>query len=169
MNLTEDDYKKIKFSLMSKDYLTFYDEENDLVFSRRLSINLIQGKFDTEWGCLINDDETNKNIIKFQINALDSNDDLSDDIQEIHCKILRAGGENMPVPNIVVTSDDGVDGNKIILNKTNRKGILKNNAILTVDLNNETDVQFITLRFKAFIPNVNYWWLTLYIKLKRLY
>jgi hypothetical protein len=168
VNIDEDNYKKIKFSLMSKDYLTFYDEEKDLVYSRRLSIRLIQGKYDSDLGCLINDDPSSKNVIKFQVFGLDSNDDPSDDIQEIHCKILRAGGDNMPVPNISVSFED-INGNNVVLNKTNRKGIFKNGVLITVNLNSENDIQFMTLRFKAFVPNVNYWWLTLYIKLRKIF
>jgi len=168
VNITEDDYSKIQSSILSKDYLTFYDEENDLVYSRRLSIELLDGVFDSSVMAFVNDDPDNKNIIRFKINALDSNDNPDDDMKDIYLKILRAGGDVAPVPNIIVKCEHESLTDPIIINQSDRKAVVPNGSVVTVDLNNEKEIDFMTIRAKAYVPNVSYWWLTLYLRFKRL-
>jgi len=160
VDIDEKEYKIIKLSILMKDFLTFYDEENDIVYYRRLFADLEKGEYDVRDGRIFNDD----NVVVLRVFALDNNDNPSDDIQEIHVKILRMGGDSMPVPDIKIKVLD--EKGERELNKEKRKDIVKNGAQLIVDLRNLKG-EFATLRLKAFVPNVKKWWLTHYLEFKK--
>jgi len=167
VNINKDQYEILKYSFESKDLMTFYDEENDEIFYRRLKIELLQGKFDNSDFSFYNDDSDNFNKIRIKIIALDSNDNVDDDIKEIHLKKLRAGGDNFKVSdatlNLVKETDDGED----LIEITSRKAKINNESIIEIDMNNSS-IQYALLRFKAYVPDIDTFWLSIYPKFKKL-
>jgi len=164
VEIDETIYNVIKFSLSLKDFLVFYDEEKNDVFYRRLFLNLIQGYFDpkdyTFWH--------ESNILKFNIQALDTNDDPDDDIKEIYGKILRLGGDLAPIPNIKFGIIKRNEKNEEIIDwLDNRKITINNETEIAIDLRNFEMNNIGTIRFKAYVPGIKDWWMTLYLRVKK--
>jgi len=159
VNINQDQYEILKFSFDSKELLTFYNEENDEIFFRRLHIELIKGNFDKENASFASED----NIIRIAIAAVDSNDNPDDDIKELRIKKLRSGGDINSISSAtfgLITQDK--DGNDVF-NNIPRKAKIPNPAIIEINMNN-SDTDYTILRIKAYVPGLDNFWLSIYPK-----
>jgi len=156
-NINEKVYNIIKFSSNSKDIMVFYDEEKDMIFYRRIFVELVEGFYDNKIDAFWNEN----NIVKMKLVVLDSNEDPSDDIEYIDLKIMRQGGDSAPVSNIKILEDY-----EHIEKLNDRKFKIKNETIVNFDLNDIGKDEFGLIRIKATLEkmNVDKWWLTAYLR-----
>ncbi len=163
VNINQEQYEILKYSFDSKDLLTFYDENKDEIFYRRLKIEILKGKFDKNEFAFYDDD----NIIIIKVHALDSNDNIDDDIKELHFKKLRIGGDISPITDATVyLIKEDQDGNQDEIKINSRKAKISNPSIIKIDLNNSSQ-PYAYLRFKAYVPNLSNFWLSIYLKAKK--
>jgi len=164
VNINQDQYEIIKYSFESKDLLTFYDEEKDEIFYRRLKIDILKGKFDNQDLSFYDND----NIIILKIYALDSNDNLDDDISQLHLKKLRLGADIAPVTDAKISLIKNYnEDNEEEIEISHRKAKILNPSVIKIDMNNSNN-PYAYIRVKAFVPGLDNFWLSIYIKIKKI-
>lgn len=161
VNINEQKFEILKLSTVSKDFMTFYDEDKDEIFYRRLYLEILEGMFDSNDFSFYNDGSKNsdmKNKIRLKVHALDSNENSADDIKEIHAKLLRAGGDAAPIPTVKILKDK---------DELPRKFTIEPDTELLIDVSN-LEFPYATIRFKAYVPGIKDWWLSMYPIFKKI-